>query len=668
MSKYIYSRICQDWKSDDQNKRIEKLGCTQYIQYRKWWGATERLHPSVYKWYIKINNLGQIRSLASAEATIFHHPFFSRRNVNNGSGSGDEFFEFCLYENSLQKACEVLASYDVEFEVYEGDPFEQKPPNLPKEEKIPKEDPHHPIMKPQSEEIIERDYQKECLQNMLNVKKGIIIAATGIGKTVIMSMYIKHVEGRYLVVVPSKKLLYQTIKTFQKILGEPFKVYKYNQYIPDVNNIVVVGLYQSSHKLQHVKNIDCIIFDECHSTVVLNKPNTEEDSRFQKLLSYPCERKFFFTATEKNLITGYDNPISMDNENIYGPVIFRYDLASGIEDGYLCDYIFHLVATNNKITSSIKYIKAGYKTIIFCGLQETVEDVYKRLYERLPYSIKVYKLGENDDIESTTRSYSEYNDQAVIVSCRKITMGYDEPQIDTVIHYDVTTSSIMTHQRNGRVFRPYKDKIMATLVFLCEITDDEAIKNLHKPVAYLKQMDRRLESRIQRERDKNIRGEFSTVNVYVDDVYDVQEHKSIYDRCWNAIDGTQISYRKAKEIIKYSIPRPQSWKEYIELCERDSRLYKNPEEVYTTLFEGRVDYLGLERKNYVGLNEYKTEFSKYDTRELKLSKICKYLQKNKGFPPYDLVIDMYKLNKLNDIVLRKNIDKLSEDDFKMFMK
>ena len=200
---YIYSRVSKGWKSNIQNKHIEKLGCTKWIEYRKWWGATERLYPSEYKWYIVINDLGRFSSVRQAEQTIFRHEFFSKRNVNNGVGSGDEFFKFSSYDNSLQKACEILVQYDVKFEVVERDPFPNKPKSLPKEEKeIPYEPPLPPLIKPETKHIESRPYQEKCLQNMLTVLTGIVIAATGIGKTIIMGMYMKKIGGRYLIVVP----------------------------------------------------------------------------------------------------------------------------------------------------------------------------------------------------------------------------------------------------------------------------------------------------------------------------------------------------------------------------------------------------------------------------------------------------------------------------------
>lgn len=668
---YIYSRICNDWKSTDSTKVIEKLGCTQYIEYRKWWGATERLYPSTYKWYIDIKDLGRFPSIVSAEQTIFQHSFFLSRNIDNGVGSGVEFYEFAQYEHSLQKACEVLTQYDVVFTIVEGDPFLNKPIDIPiQEECLPYDEPLSLLTHGEQKSLKLRDYQQECVRQMLSVNKGIIVAATGIGKTMIMCMYMKEFGGRYLIVVPSQKLVNQTMKTCKNILGIVFTVSNYNKRpynLLDLQNIVIVALYQSSHKLKNIEGLNCIIFDECHNTVVLKGSNSnnvceekEEYSRFQQLLNYSCKKKFFFTATEKNIQSNRE-VISMDNEKVYGPVIFRYDLSRATSDGWLCDYLFHLVATKNKTVSCIKYIKRGYKTIIFCGKQKTVEQVYKELCvclqdKHLPTTIDVYKLGEYDDIETVTNAFSDCIGQAVIVACRKITMGYDEPQVDTVIHCDLSTSSIMTHQRNGRAFRLHRDKVMATLVFLCDVSGSEReerleqIRNLHRPVVYMKEIDKRFEERLEKERTKSS-NEFSQIKVFVEGVFTNIEYKEIYNKCWEAVDGSEISYKKAKDIIKLSKPHPKSWADYIDLCYKDRRLYENPEEEYINVFEGRVVYLGLNHADYYTKEEYTRMFNTQQTTVINLSEICDRLHENDSkCPPTDLVIDMYNIYQLSDLI------------------
>jgi superfamily II DNA or RNA helicase len=665
MPNYFYARKSKSWKSENQASYILKLGSTHQIEFRKWWGSTERLYPCYYHWYIDITDLGNFKNVVSAEKTIFRHSFFSKRQLNNGEGSGQEFYEFDNIDNPLEKACEVLIQYNAVFSVIHGDPFMIKPVILPFQEIMDiLSEPLPPITKTQTKEVEPRKYQLEAVESMIHVDKGILILATGTGKTVIYSLYIKKCKGRYLIVVPSKTLVNQTTEKCNQILGDEFKFYIYKTGIKlpsrdDCKNLVIVGTYQNSHNIiKYVKDLDCIFFDECHTTVIL-KPtkNKEQLSRFQTLLDYPCKKKFFATATEKNITSETENPISMDDEKIYGPVLYRYTLGEAIREGYLTDYTFDLVGTRDKKESILYYIKSRFKCIIFCSNLETVEYLYSSLCNSLKSTnIKVFKLGDYDDIKTNTERFSDSKNQCVMVCCKKINIGYDEPQIDTVIHYDISTSSIMTIQRNGRALRLSPDKVMAKIVFLCDLsgTQMEEIKKLQAPIAYLQYHDSRLEERIKNEHAKPI-GQYRYINVIID-----FENVKVYDRFWKLLGGTGLTYEQCKDLIKSSEYKVDCIKKYMKLCEIDSRLPENPEEKFGASFKGWVDYLDVDRLLYYSKEECKAIIEKNysDIAHIpELSERCKSLRKmDHKFPPIDMWIHVYQLNSLEIIFPRDKYD------------
>jgi len=663
MFSFLYCRISKGWPSENKDKWVSKLGSTLSIENRKWQGSTERLYPTYYKWYITIKDLGRFPSVVSAEKTIYRHSFFSKRHINNGEGAGEEFYEFDNYDDPSKKMCEILVQYDVIFKVTIGDTFTVKPPCIV-DEVLPDAEPLPPITKQETKEIQLREYQQTIVEKMRKARIGIIVLATGLGKTVTFCSYIKRrTRGRYIIVVPTKNLVNQTLNVCGKIIGNDFKYYKYEKgiRIPDnTNNLVIVGTYQNSHNLCKIKNIDCIIFDECHNTVILNPPKNELEeltlSRFQLLLKYPCAKKFFFTATEKNLISD-DNYISMDNESIYGEILYKYDLDKAIEDGYLSDYIFHLVATDNKKLTTKEYVKRGYKSVVFCSRQDTVEEVYKYLKENLSKNIHIFKLGKHDDTDTNTKLFSEYKGQSVIVACKKINVGYDEPQIDTVIHYDISTSSIMTIQRNGRALRINDDKVMATLVFLCDVSGDEnsrreEIQRLQRPVAYLKSIDSRLEKRIEKELTKGEK-DFKIVDIKVEGNF-TDEKKEIYDRCWKMLNK-RLTYGEVKEIIRRKNIPPCCKCDYKQICEEDPRIPVDPEEMFGHHFLGWVDFLEIDTTRYYTIEECKKkilEYKNHISRYIKPTKKCEKLRDiDQRFPHVDMWVHIYKLEKIDDIFI-----------------
>jgi superfamily II DNA or RNA helicase len=675
MPNYFYARKSKSWKSENQNTYILKLGCTHQIEFRKWWGSTERLYPCYYDWYLDITDLGRFKNVVSAEKTIFQHSFFSKRQLNNGEGSGQEFYEFDTIDNPLEKASDLLIQYDVHFSIIHGDPFMKKPRDLViKEEIMELSEPLPPITKTQTKEIEPRKYQLEAVESMIPVDKGILILATGTGKTVIYSLYIKKCKGRYLIVVPSKTLVNQTTEKCNEILGDEFKFYIYKTGIKlpsrdHCKNLVVVGTYQNSHNIiKYVEDLDCIFFDECHSTVILKPTKTQKElSRFQTLLDYPCKKKFFATATEKNITSDTEKPISMDDEKIYGPVLYRYTLGEAISEGYLTDYTFDIVGTRDKKESILYYIKSRFKCIIFCSNLETVEYLYSNLCNSLKTTnIKVFKLGYYDDIKINTERFSDSKNQCVMVCCKKINIGYDEPQIDTVIHYDISTSSIMTIQRNGRALRLSPDKVMAKIVFLCDLSGDsesqrEEIKKLQAPIAYLQLHDSRLSERIKKEHAKPI-GQYKSINIILQDTIECENVK-VYDRFWNLLGVDGLTYTQCKDLIKRSEYKVNCIKKYMKLSEIETRLPENPEEKFGGSFKGWVDYLSFDKSLYYSKQECQDIIEKNynDIAHIpQLSKRCKALRKtDHKFPPVDMWIHLYELSSLEIIFPRdKNDDDL----------
>jgi predicted helicase len=101
------------------------------------------------------------------------------------------------------------------------------------------------------------------------------------------------------------------------------------------NKKVIISTYKSASKLLYEYNFDFVIFDEAHRSIRMNN----------LLTSSTFDRKLFMTATPKVSSKEPDNNIHnrlMNNENIFGRIVYRYSLFQGIRDGYLCDYMIEV--------------------------------------------------------------------------------------------------------------------------------------------------------------------------------------------------------------------------------------------------------------------------------------------------------------------------------------
>jgi predicted helicase len=215
---------------------------------------------------------------------------------------------------------------------------------------------------------------KECQEYYKNNDYGKLYLACGTGKTFTgywLSVRVLKMD-KIFIVVPSLYLLSQTYETWYKETQYDDKKYnflligsdldkndeitcEYNlttdmsvikKCLKNNDKIVVITTYHSSKLLVNVckklkYKFKFGIYDEAHRSV------GDEDKRFTVLLSSKIEKKrLFMTATEK--IYNYkkkkkndeekEKVLSMDNESVYGKVIFKYSMKQAIDDDVLVNY------------------------------------------------------------------------------------------------------------------------------------------------------------------------------------------------------------------------------------------------------------------------------------------------------------------------------------------
>lgn len=106
-----------------------------------------------------------------------------------------------------------------------------------------------------------RDYQVWAVTRGIAAKRGVFDAATGIGKTEIMSEMIRQLEGRSLIIVASRDLAWQTIERFQDTLTFPnadqSALYGVVGDDNDRPGLITVAMYQTLHRRLMPVCLDC---------------------------------------------------------------------------------------------------------------------------------------------------------------------------------------------------------------------------------------------------------------------------------------------------------------------------------------------------------------------------------------------------------------------------
>jgi superfamily II DNA or RNA helicase len=187
-----------------------------------------------------------------------------------------------------------------------------------------------------------RKYQVECLGNMIAASQtgGLVLNATGTGKTYVAGTYFKTLRGAALFLVDELTLLKQAKKELQEVLGE--EVGEIGNSIWDVKRITV-GTIQTVHKhrfgtsyVNWTKLLSCIVIDELH--LALNRRNFETIRAIKPMVI------FGLTAT----LELKKKHVAMRAYDLCGPVIFEYPLKQGVAEGVLSKGVVVAVQVKNE--------------------------------------------------------------------------------------------------------------------------------------------------------------------------------------------------------------------------------------------------------------------------------------------------------------------------------
>jgi superfamily II DNA or RNA helicase len=174
-----------------------------------------------------------------------------------------------------------------------------------------------------------RDYLEESLAEMIAASGtgGIVLNATGTGKTVLAAMYFAALKGNGCFIVDELTLLDQSRKELARVLGEPIGQVGGQQFIPrriTVATVQTMHLHRMDPRFQHwASALDTIIIDELH--LALNRRNIETVAEISP------RAVFGLTATLQ-----LNKPhIRMRAAALVGPVIYHYSITQGVKERYL---------------------------------------------------------------------------------------------------------------------------------------------------------------------------------------------------------------------------------------------------------------------------------------------------------------------------------------------
>lgn len=342
-----------------------------------------------------------------------------------------------------------------------------------------------------------RPYQVKALEAMIRASSvgGIVLSATGSGKTKIGGALFKRLKGAACFVVDELSLLEQSRRALEKEVGEEIGVVGRSEFRPQR---ITVATIQTLHRhrgksafKKWFRTLDVLVIDEVH--LAINRRNIDVVQQVGP------KAVFGLTATLQ-----MEKPhVRMPAVALCGPVIFDYPIQEGVKEGYLSQGVIIAVEFRDPllgISPGYSYLRGEEEISVRAGTPEAeyrrhvclnqtrndcvekiVREGLKRdrrvvvLVERLLHLKILNKRFQNvkhatlcGDVEAEVRLEAmramDAGELKLILTTRVFGKGVDIKAVDMIIDCTALPSRNNVIQRYGRGTRKVTGK--AGLIFI----------------------------------------------------------------------------------------------------------------------------------------------------------------------------------------------------------
>jgi superfamily II DNA or RNA helicase len=327
----------------------------------------------------------------------------------------------------------------------------------------------------------DRSYQNECVDKMLVASAhggGLILAATGSGKTYTLAVYFSYLDGNAVFIVDELALMRQAQMEIEKGLNEPVGIIGNSRFEPRRITVATVqSLYKHSKRADFRKwrdGIDVAVVDELHKA--LNRRH------FSVVRSIPAGAVFGLTAT---LRLGKRHT-RMQAYALCGPVVFQYPIEQGTQEGFLTrgrviqvehrqrhesrkrdlrsyqlDYDWLIVQSesrNELIADIVHQLIAKGKYVVV--LVERIHHLktLSEMFRKIPHRVIFGKVKGEERLDAV-RDF-ERDDFRLILANVVFNKGIDIKRLDAIVNGAAKRNPDDALQAYGRGVRLHKDKKM----------------------------------------------------------------------------------------------------------------------------------------------------------------------------------------------------------------
>lgn len=318
---------------------------------------------------------------------------------------------------------------------------------------------------------------KKCREES---KKGLVIAATGTGKTYLSAFDVKQFESKkVLFLVHNRLILTSAIETFQKVFPNKKLLELNSSNLIKINSSDIIFTTDKTaykHLYNKISNdyFDYIIYDEAHKI--------GENTRYHNLITFFTPQfTLGITATPERT----EDPNFLFNIFDY-TVPYEIRLLDAMNHQLVCPFTYYgldleekLLEPNQKFNyyELAKFMKQqlhekGHfgeklKGIVFCSQMTEANKLSTELNNIGINTKSITSDNSNrEDVENyIERLKSDTGDLELLCVVNKFNEGVDIPEINTIFMVRSTTSSIIYLQQLGRGLRKTEDPHKYVTVF-----------------------------------------------------------------------------------------------------------------------------------------------------------------------------------------------------------
>lgn len=286
--------------------------------------------------------------------------------------------------------------------------------------------------------------------------RGIIVAPTGVGKSLITALIIQNLQVRTLVVVPKVELKRQTHETLLQIFGPQ-----------GMENISVENV--DALDPNEVTDYDCVIIDEFHHAAA---------ATYRKLNKKAWQNVYYrFGLTATPFRAQEDERLLL--ESVLSKVIYRVEYKDAVTKGYICPLEAYFIELPNRPVEGYTWAEV-YKELVVDNdaRNELINQLLSALHaqgvstlclvkeiahgESLP--LWPFANGQNEDTKHLITLFNRGVCKTLVGTTGVLGEGVDTKPCEYVVIAGLGKSKNQFMQQCGRAFRTYAGKESAKVI------------------------------------------------------------------------------------------------------------------------------------------------------------------------------------------------------------